>query len=237
LYHARPLRTPTGAMTPATALRCPAGGRGPKPPAGASRPPGRALASVFPGPTGLRGTVPPGRATALSPPQWQGPSPLPQCCAGIRTGRGPKAPGQRPPRPRRALHARRVGRWPLLVQGLPVYRAPSRAGGGNAGRVSCSRPNGRQPHPASMAGAIAPATAPRRDQDQPGAKAPGQRPPRHRRALRTRRVGRWPLFLPDLPVCRAPSRAGGGNAMRFLFPPGRATAPSPPQWQGPSPLP
>jgi len=86
------------------------------PPAGASPPPGRALASVCPGPAGLRGTIarrrgkrgsrflfPPGQGTALSPPLWQGPSPLPQRKAGIRTGRGPKAPSQRPPRPWRAL--------------------------------------------------------------------------------------------------------------------------------------
>jgi len=67
-----------------------------------------------------------------------------------------------------------------------------------------------------MAGAIAPATALRWDQDQPGAKAPGQRPPRPWRALLARRVGRWPLLVPDLPVYREPFRAGGGNAMRFL---------------------
>jgi len=94
----------------------PAGGQSPRPapappPAGASRPPGRALASVSPGPAGLKGTVPRGRGNALrflfppelakgpSPLQWQGPSPLPQRCAGIGTGRGPKAPGQRRPRP------------------------------------------------------------------------------------------------------------------------------------------
>jgi len=109
------------------------------------------------GETRVAFSVPAGRAKAPSPLHWQGPSPLPQRHAGIRTGRGPKAPGQRPPRPRRALPARRVGRWPLC--------------------------------------------------------------------------------LLDLPVFREPSRAGGGNAMRFLFPPGRATALSPLQWQGPSPLP
>ncbi len=30
----------------------------------------------------------------------------------------------------------RIGRWPLSLPDLPVYRGPSRAGGGNAGRVS-----------------------------------------------------------------------------------------------------
>jgi hypothetical protein len=59
------------------------------PPTGASRPPGRALASAFPGPAGLRGTVPHGRGNAVrflippaptnvpSPLHWQGPSPPP----------------------------------------------------------------------------------------------------------------------------------------------------------------
>ena len=90
---------------------------------------------------------------------------------------------------------------------------------------------------ASLAGAIAPATAIRWHQDGPGAKAPGQRPPRPRRALLARRVGRWPLSFPDLPIYKAPFRAGGGNAMRFLVPPEQATALPPLDWQGPSPLP
>jgi len=89
----------------------------------------------------------------------------------------------------------------------------------------------------SLAGAIAPAKSLHWHQDQPGAKAPGQRPPRPWRALLARRVGRWPLSLPDRPVCRTPSRAGGGNAMRFLVPPEQAKRPSTRQWQGPSPLP
>jgi len=75
----------------------------PAPPlAGASRPPGRAQACVAPGPAGLRAAVPHGRGKrgafpdparrvkALSPLQWQGPSPLPQGHAGIRTSQGPK---------------------------------------------------------------------------------------------------------------------------------------------------
>ena len=57
---------------------------------------------------------------------------------------------------------------------------------------------------------------------QPGAKAPGQRPTRPRRALRPRRVGRWPAVFLDRPIYRAPSRRGGGNAVRFLVPPGAA---------------
>ncbi len=50
------------------------------------------------------------------------------------TAEGPKALGQRPPRSRRALLARRDGRRPLLRLGLPVPVAPSRfrAGKGSA---------------------------------------------------------------------------------------------------------
>ncbi len=95
----------------------PAGGQSPRPapaplPAGASPPPGRALASVFPGPAGLQGTVPrgrgkrgsrflipPGGGKVLPMPKWQGPSPLPRCHAGVRTSRGPKPPASARPAP------------------------------------------------------------------------------------------------------------------------------------------
>jgi len=148
----------------ATPISGPAGGQSPRPApapplAGASRPPGRALAfrgarthrstGQRPARAGKRGSrflIPPEQAKALPPRQWQGPSPLPPCYADIRTSWGPKAPGQRPPRPRRALRPRRVGRWPLCLPELPVYSGPFRSGGGNAGRVSRSRPEGRQ-HP------------------------------------------------------------------------------------------
>jgi len=82
--------------------------------------PRRALASVSPGPAGLQGTVPRGRGKRAAFPDparggcscvlrdarslWQGPSPLPQCCAGIRTGRGPKPPAS--PRPAPTASAR-----------------------------------------------------------------------------------------------------------------------------------
>jgi len=133
--------------------------------------------------------------------------------------RGPKPQAKRRPRPRRALRPAGPGAGLSWCLDPPVYRAPSRAVGGNAGRVSFSRPEGRSPRcPVSLAGAIAPATAPRRDQDQPGAKAPGQRPTRPRRALRPRRVGRWPLSFPDLPLYGAPSRTGGETRVAFPVP-------------------
>jgi CspA family cold shock protein len=140
------------------------------PPAGASRPPGRALASAIPGPADLQGTVPHGRGNAVrfpippaptnapSPMHWQGPSPLP-----LPNSDTWPAGGQCPPRPRRALPARRVGRWPALCLDLPIHGEPSRTGGGNAVRFGV--PPGEalaMPEcPVSLAGVIAPATASR----------------------------------------------------------------------------
>jgi hypothetical protein len=43
----------------------------------------------------------------------------------------PKGHGQRPPRPGRALLARRAGRWPLSCMSARTNGAQSRAGGGN----------------------------------------------------------------------------------------------------------
>jgi len=149
-----------GAIAPATAPQRDQdrpGAQSPRPapappPAGASRPPGRALAfrgarthrstghcPARAGETRARFLIPPELKQAPAPLHWQGPSPLPQRRAGIRTGRGPKTPSQRPPRPWRALRSRRVGRWPLSLPDLRLYRAMFRAGGGNAGRVSPSQ--------------------------------------------------------------------------------------------------
>jgi len=201
-------------------MRCacciPAGGQSPRPapdppPAGASRPPGRALAfrdawtcrsaghrRAGAGETRCVFLCPPGGAKAVSPLQWQGLSPLPRRNVACRQP-GAKAPGQRPTRPRRPLCPCRVRRWLLLFPDLPVCGAPSRTGG-ETRCVSCARPEGRsrafpdawpfwqgtsplpQRHVASL-----PAAGP-----QP-APAP---PPR----------GRWPLFLPVPPVKSAPAR-------------------------------
>jgi len=74
--------------------------------------------------------------------------------------------------------------------------------------------------------------------DQPGAIAPGPRPPRHRRALCTRRVGRWPSVGPGPAGLRGSVPHGRGKrGSRFLIPPGEAKALSPLLCQGPSPLP
>jgi hypothetical protein len=183
------------------AAPCPAGGQSPRPApalplAGALHPPGRALASAGPGPAGQRGTVPRGRGKlgsrfrvppalkkAPSPLQWQGQSPLPQRQAAALPSRGPKAPGQRPPRPRRALRPRRVRRWPLCLPDLPVHRAPSRAGGGNAVRFLAPPEQSKALPPHLWQG---PSPLPQRKagiRTGRGPKAPSQRPPRPWRAL------------------------------------------------------
>jgi hypothetical protein len=54
---------------------------------------------------------------------------------------GAKAPGQRPPRPRRALRTRRVGRWPSLCLGEPVLWKRGLFPGGETRCVSWSRPD------------------------------------------------------------------------------------------------
>jgi hypothetical protein len=127
----------------------PAGGQSPRPapdppPAGASRPPGRALACVVLGPDDLQGTVargrgnamrflfPPGVVEAVSPLQWQRPSPLPRRNVACRK------PGAKP-RPVPALTRRTLA---YVVQGTRVVAAPSRRGGGNAVRLLV-RPDGR----------------------------------------------------------------------------------------------
>jgi hypothetical protein len=217
---------------------------------------------------------------------------------------GAKAPGQRPPRHRRALLARRVGRWPALYE---VRRSlPHRsAGAGETQCVSCPRPErgrkvapclaprrhgkghrlchaatsppaSRGPKPPASArpahgGRFSPAGTgaglccartcrstghcparagkrsafpvparrgggrwchafplppppwqrpsplPRRNvaSRQPGAKAPGQRPPRPRRALLARRVGRWPALRW---VRRSLPRCSAGAGKRSAFP-------------------
>ncbi len=143
-----------GAIAPATALRCPVASRGPKPAASARPAPGGRFSPAGSGAglcrsrtcrstghrragAGKRGAFPvPARSCIIPDARslWQGPSPLPQRHAGIRAGRGPK-----PPASARPAHG---GRFSPAGSGaglswrldLPIYRAPSRAGGGNAMR-------------------------------------------------------------------------------------------------------
>ncbi len=155
-------------------------------------------------------------------------------CHSAAPGSG-RAGGPKPPASARPAHG---GRWPLCRPDRPLYGAPSRAGGGSAGRVSWSHPDGRsRGYPVSLAGAIAPATAPRRDQDRPGAQSP--RPaPAPPSAGASRPPGRALASVPPGPAgLQGTFPRGRGNALRFLIPPALAKALPPLQWQGPSPLP
>jgi hypothetical protein len=120
------------------AVPWPAGGQSPRPApdppmAGASRPPGRALACGVPGPAGLQGIVPRGRgkrgsrfprpetgAKGRTPLPWQSLLPLPDRHAA------PWPAGGHSPRPA-SVHR---GRWPALrLHGRSLYdRGPDRAG-------------------------------------------------------------------------------------------------------------
>jgi hypothetical protein len=222
---ARLILGPPGAQSPRPA---PA-----PPPAGASRPPGRALASVGVGGTGPGGSVPRGRGkrSAFPLPVRTDESTFTAAMAGAiapatsarrsLASRGAKAPGQRPPRPRRALLARRVGRWPPVVPVAPVLVEASHAGG-ETQCVSCSRPprrkhlrrcHGRGHRPCHSATLIL---------GPPGAQSP--RPaPAPPPAGASRPPGRALAFVGAGCTGLGGSVARGrGNAMRFLFPPGGA---------------
>ncbi len=147
------------------------------------RPPGRALASVLPGPAGLRGTVPHGRGKRGSRflfPPGRAFSRMPghsgrghRPCHSAAPGSGP-AGGPKPPASARPAHGGRFspagsGAWPLSLPDLPVYRVPSQMGGVNAVRFLFPPEQAKALPPLQWQGAIAPATAQRRDQDPPGA--------------------------------------------------------------------
>ena len=164
-----------------------------------------------------------GGGTAPQP--WQGPSPLPR--GTLPPGQpGAKAPGQRPTRPK-AGASRPPGRALAFVgAGGDGPGGTVAQGAGETQCVSCSRPRrgGERSHLGTssavlLAGAIAPATSSRWHQDQPGAKAPGQRPPRPK-AGASHPPG-WALAFVALGgmVLWWASCRGGGNAVRFPFPP------------------
>jgi len=156
---------------------------------------------------------------------------------GSGPARGPKSPASARPAPGGRFSLAGSGVGLPLVRAAPVFVEASRAGGGNAGRVSPARTDERTVT-AAMAGAIAPATAQRRYQDQPGAQSPRPAPAP-------------PLAGASRPPGRAlasvsPGTAGlqgnvphgrGKRGSRFLIPPALTKALSPLQWQGPSPLP
>jgi hypothetical protein len=216
-----------GAIAPDTAPRWDPDRPGAKVPGQRPTRPWRALAcccsrtcrstancSARAGKCGSRFLAPPEGARALSPRQWQGPSPLPQRRAGIRTGRGPK-----PPASARPAHG---GRFPPAGSGAGLRcsmacrstgHRPARAGETRC--VSWSRPERRKHcHRCNGRG-----HRPCHDATLASGPAGGQSP---RRALRPRRVGRWPFVVPGPAGLQGSVPHGQGNALRFLVPPGVA---------------
>jgi hypothetical protein len=158
----------------------------------------------------------------VAPPPWQRPSPLPHPHVATPCQPGAKAPGQRPPRPRRALLARRVGRWPSLrwVRGSLPHRSagagetrcvslPPPGDGVGGGAMGCPAP-WQRPSPLPRRNAAPPPAGGQSPRPAPAPPTAGaSRPPG--RALACVTLGET--------VFAALSRRGGGNAVRFLFPP------------------
>ncbi len=107
---------------------------------------------------------------------WQGPSPLPQRCAGITTGRGPKPPASA--RPATGGRFAPAGSGAGLCFSRTCRSTGDRRARAGETRVAFPVParTGDGTFTASMAGAITPAIALRRDQDRLGAKSPRQAP-------------------------------------------------------------
>ncbi len=159
LPSARALRILAGAIAPATAPRCPltAGGQSPRPapdppPAGAGLRYSRTCRSTDqpPARTGKRGVFPVfarrGGPVHSGMPGVSGRGHRPCHSATLPlASRGPKAPGQRPPRPRRALLARRVGRCPAVVHGPAGLRGTVLHGRGGAAAGVALRRQARPP--------------------------------------------------------------------------------------------
>jgi hypothetical protein len=134
------------------------------PPAGASRLPGRALASVGAGGTGLGGSVPRGRGkrgafpvpartdagrSESEPPtplQWQGPSPLPQRYADPLPAGGPKPPASARPAPGGRFSPAGSDAGPCWCRRHRSWWQPS-ARAGETRCVSGSRPKGQSLSP------------------------------------------------------------------------------------------
>jgi len=200
---------PAGAQSPRPA---------PDPPtAGASRPPGRALAfrgawtdrstgnrRARAGETRVAFPVPARRGVLRDARSlWHGPSPLPRRCAGIRTDRGPKPPASARPATGGRFSPAGSGAGLLWCLDLPVYKAPSRAGGET--RVAFPDP--------ARTGVLAdvrslwqgPLPLPQRHADP--------WPP-----ASTRRVGRWPSAVPEPAGLQGTVARGRGERAAFPDP-------------------
>jgi hypothetical protein len=127
------------------------------------------------GKRGSRFLIPPGGAKAPSPLDWQRPSPLPQRKAGPCPAGGPKPPASARPAPGGCFAPAGSGAG-LCVSRIdgPTGHRPARAGKRGAFPVPARTDN--RTLTASMAGAIAPATVQRRDQDLPGVQNPRPAP-------------------------------------------------------------
>jgi len=135
-------------------------------------PPGRALAFWGPGcdgpdagdPTGRekRGAFPPPGVTQAQAPNRSIGSGHRPCHSATLNPRqpGPKVPGQRPPRPWRALCPRRAGRWLFVGLGPSGLQGTVARGRGKRDAFPVPARTDDSTRTASMAGAIAPATAP-----------------------------------------------------------------------------
>jgi hypothetical protein len=228
------------------------------PPAGASRPPGRALACGVPGPAGLRGTVPHGRGNAvrflfppaptkaLSPLPWQGPSPLPQRYAASRPAGAPKPPASARPALGGRFSPAGSGAglcWCGLHRSWSQRRA--RAGKRSAFPVPARR--GGVPDYAGMPGISGRGHRPCHSATLPPRPAGGPKPPA---SARPAPGGRFSPAGSGAGLCwcgwrrsswQRPARAGETHA--FPVPARRGDGssesepPAPLQWQGPSPLP
>ncbi len=164
----------------------------------------------------------------------QGPSPLPQRHAGIRTSRGPKSPRPAPAPPPASARPAPGGRFAPAGSGAglccaggigPVWSVPS---GRGKTRIAFRGParRGEGPFIAAMAGAIAPATAPRRDQDQPGAHSPRPAPaPPPAGASRPPGRALASVFPGPAGLQGTVAQGRGKRGSRFHFPPAQTTAP------------
>ena len=157
-----------------------------------------------------------------TPPQWQRPSPLPQCHGHTQPSRGPKPPASARPAPRRALRTRRAGRWPLVSRMAPAPVAASRTGG-ETRCVSLARPARRKVRLLAAAPPQwqRPSPLPQRHghtQSSRGPKPPASARPATGGRFRTRRGLRWPLVSRVATVLRGAFHRGGGKRGAFPCP-------------------
>ena len=100
--------------------------------------------------------------------------------------------------------------------------------------VSCSRPHRRKPFHRCHGRGHRPCHSAALIPGQPGAKAPGQRPPRPWRALHARRDGRWPAVAPGPDDLRGtvPRRAGETQCVSRSRPKGQSLSPDREEFPG-----